>query len=108
MSMKFLKGVVALTLVAGFALAQPKPKSKKEYDAFMAIQTEKDPDQVAKKADEFLAKYADTQLKTMALDLAADAMQRKGDSVRAVVYAQTALDADPKDYQAMLLISGEL
>ncbi|MGD1097550.1 MAG: hypothetical protein ABSB35_36885 [Bryobacteraceae bacterium] len=105
---KILNCAVALTLVAGFAMAQPKVKSKKEYDAFVAIQNEKDPDQLAKKVDEFLAKYADTQLKTMALDLAADAMQRKGDSVRAVVYAQTALDSDPKDYQAMLLISGEL
>jgi tetratricopeptide (TPR) repeat protein len=74
----------------------------------MAIQNEKDPDQIAKKVDEFLAKYADTQLKTMALNMAADAQQRKGDSVKAMVYAQTALDSDPKDYTAMLLISGEL
>jgi hypothetical protein len=103
-----LKYAVAMTLVAGFAMAQPKVKSKSEYNAFVAIQNEKDPDQIAKKVDEFLAKYADTQLKTMALNLAADAMQRKGDSVKAVVYAQSALDSDPKDYVAMLLISGEL
>ena len=50
--------------------------------------------------DEFLAKYADTQLKTAALDMAAEAMQRKGDSVKAVIYAQSALDSDPKDFQS--------
>jgi tetratricopeptide (TPR) repeat protein len=107
MNKKILKGAIALMLVAGFATAQ-KVKSKKEYDAYLEIQNEKDPDQIAKKVDEFLAKYADTQLKTMVLNLAADAQQRKGDSVKALVYAQSALDSDPKDYQAMLLISGEL
>src|SRR5580704_4088631 len=107
MNKKILKGAIALMLVAGFATAQ-KVKSKKEYDAYLEIQNERDPDQIAKKVDEFLAKYADTQLKTMVLNLAADAEQRKGDSVKAMVYAQSALDSDPKDYQAMLLISGEL
>ena len=43
-----------------------------------------------------------------ALDIAADAAQRKGNTPKAVSYAQSALDIDAKDYDAMLLISGEL
>ena len=107
MRTRSIRCAAALLLVAGFTTAQ-KVKSKKEYDAFMAIQNEKDPDQIAKKVDEFLAKYADTELKEMALNVAADAEQRKGDSVKAIVYAQSALDVNPKSYQAMLLIAGEL
>src|ERR1700719_2184901 len=107
MRTRAIRCAAALLLVAGFTTAQ-KVKSKKEYDAFMAIQNEKDPDQIAKKVDEFLAKYADTELKEMALNVAADAEQRKGDSVKAIVYAQSALDVNPKSYQAMLLIAGEL
>jgi tetratricopeptide (TPR) repeat protein len=107
MNSKILNSAVALMLVAGIATAQ-KVKSKKEFDAFIEIQNEKDPDQIVKKVDEFLAKYGDTELKSLALNMAADAEQRKGDSVKAIVYAQTALDSDPKDYTAMLLISGEV
>ena len=40
--------------------------------------------------------------------MAADAAERKNDIPKALTYAQSALDADPKNYEAMLLISGEL
>jgi tetratricopeptide (TPR) repeat protein len=40
--------------------------------------------------------------------MAAQAAQQRNDSPKAVAYAQTALDSDPKNYQAMLLISGEI
>jgi tetratricopeptide (TPR) repeat protein len=107
MSSNILSWVGALILVAGFATAQ-RVKSEKELDAFKAIENEKDPDQIVKKVEEFLIKYADTELKSLALNFAADAEQRKGDPAKAIDYAQTALDSDPQDYQAMLLISGEL
>ena len=40
--------------------------------------------------------------------MAADAAERKNDIPKALTYAQSALDADPKNYEAMLLMSGEL
>ena len=107
MSRRGISCITALLLAAGLATAQ-KVKSKGEYDAFMALQKETDLDQRIKKVDAFVIKYKDTELKAMALDIAADASQRKGDSMKAVAYSQSALDADPKDFQAMLLISGEL
>ncbi len=102
-----LRLTAALLLVAGIAMAQ-KVKSKKEYEAYNAIVNEPNLDKRIQMVDEFITKYADTELKSKAFDLAADAAQRKGDTVRALVYAQNALDADPKDYEAMLLMSGEL
>lgn len=102
-----LRLVVALLLVGGIATAQ-KVKSKKEYDAYNAIVNEPNPDKRIQMVDEFITKYADTELKSKAFDLAADAAQRKGDTVKALVYAQNALDADSKDFQAMLLMSAEL
>jgi tetratricopeptide (TPR) repeat protein len=107
MRIRVLASAVALMMVAGFAMGQ-KVKSKKEADAFMAIQTEQNPDVRMKKVDDFVATFADTELKALAFDLAAEAAERKGDAVKAIVYSQNALEADPKDFQAMLLISGEL
>lgn len=107
MRTRALSLAAALLLMAGIAMAQ-KAKSKKELDAFMAIQNEPNLDLRIQKVDEFITKFADTELKAQALYLAADAAQRKGDTVKALVYGQSALDANPKDYQAMLLMSGEL
>jgi tetratricopeptide (TPR) repeat protein len=95
-------------VAVGCATAQPKKLSKKEYDAFMAIQNETNPDQRIAKIDDFLAKFADTELKSRALQMAAEAAEMKGDTVKALVYAQNSLEADPKSFEAMLLISGEL
>jgi len=104
---KVLGCALAVTLASAFATAQTV-KSKKEMDAYQAIQTEQDPEQRIKKADEFIAKFGDTTLKSLVYDMAAEAAEQKGDAVKAMVYSQNALEADPKDFQAMLLISGEL
>jgi tetratricopeptide (TPR) repeat protein len=98
--------MAGLLIVAGMSLAQKV--SKKEYDAFMAIQQATAPDARIAAVDKFVTGFADSTLKSTALFMAADAAQRKNDSPTAISYAQSALDADPKNYQAMLLISGEL
>jgi tetratricopeptide (TPR) repeat protein len=94
-------------ILAGFATAQ-KVKSKKEAEAVQAVQNAKTPDDRIAAVDALITKFADTQFKSWALEMAADASQRKGDTVKALVYAQSALDADASNYQAMLLMSGEL
>ena len=93
--------------IAALAAAQKKV-SKKEYDAFMAIQNATTPDARMEAADNFVEKFADSSLKSTALFMAADAAERKNDTAKAITYAQSALEADPKSYEAMLLISGEL
>ena len=100
---------VAGFMMAGAALAQqPMAKSKKELDAFVAIQQATTADARIAAADNFVTSFADSALKSMALTMAAQAAQAKNDSAKAITYAETALATDPKNYQAMLVISGEL
>jgi len=93
--------------VAGLVTAQAKV-SKKEYDAFMAIQNAPSPEMQMEAADKFVTGFADSTLKSTALFMAANAAERKNDTTKAIVYGQSAIDADPKNYQAMILVAGEL
>jgi tetratricopeptide (TPR) repeat protein len=93
--------------VAGLVMAQAKV-SKKEYDAFMAIQNAPSPEMQMEAADKFVTGFADSTLKSVALFMAANAAERKNDVTKAIVYGQSAIDADPKNYQAMILVAGEL
>ena len=107
MRIKGLAFVAGIILLATAAMAQKKV-SPKEYEGFMAIQNATTPDARIAAADKFVTSFADSHLKGAALFMAADAAQRKNDSPKAIAYAQSCLEADPKNYQAMLLISGEL
>jgi tetratricopeptide (TPR) repeat protein len=102
---------LAIALGATCLMAQLKPKSKGEAEAYNALvkaaQTG-DPDATIKAADDLISKYADTVFKATALDMEASAYHRKGDDDRAQVYAEQALQADPKDFQAPLLIGETL
>lgn len=99
----------ALIAIAGLVSAQQKKGySKKEVDAYNAVLKAGSPDGVIDAADKFVEGFPDSTLKSQVLFLAADAAERKNDIPKALTYAQTALDADPKNYEAMLLISGEL
>jgi tetratricopeptide (TPR) repeat protein len=107
------------TILAGLAIAlgatgltaQLTVKSKGEAEAIKTLQTAAtsgDNDAIIKAADDLLSKYADTAFKPYALNMEASAYHRKGDDDHAQVYAEQALQADPKDYQAPLLIGETL
>jgi tetratricopeptide (TPR) repeat protein len=97
---------VSVLLIASMAFAQPKPKSQKEVDALMAIQNATDPDTRIKAVEELLTKFADTDYKAFALMIAAASAQQKNDFENMVVYAERTLEADPKNFQAMLMLAG--
>lgn len=106
MKRTILAGLV-LALGATGLMAQLKPKSKGEAEAYNAmINAAKsgDKDSTIKAADDLVSKYSDTVFKVAALDMEANAYHQKGDDDHAQVYAEQALEADPKDYQAPLLI----
>jgi tetratricopeptide (TPR) repeat protein len=107
MTTKFLALGAVFIAVATLAPAQKKVP-KKEYDAYMAVVNAPNPDASIAAADKFIESFADSTLKSQVLLLAADAAESKNDSAKALTYAQTAIEADPKNYEAMLLMAGEL
>jgi tetratricopeptide (TPR) repeat protein len=95
-----------MAVVAGLAFAQgPKPKSQKEVDALLAIQNATDPDARIAAVENLLSKFADTEFKSFALMIAAASAQQKNDFEKMVIYAERTLEADPKNFQAMLMLA---
>lgn len=86
----------------------PTAKSKEEQAAIMALNfAQTDPDGTIKAAEELLTKFSDTEFKEIALLMEANAYQKKGDAVKAQIYAQRVLEVNPKDFQASLML-GEI
>ena len=98
---------VSVLVMASLALAQ-KPKSKAEGEAVNAVIAAQSPDQKIAAVDALLSKFKDTEYKAIVLEMAGEAAQQKGDAVVAITYGQRAIDADPKNFQALLLVSGQL
>jgi tetratricopeptide (TPR) repeat protein len=101
------KAAGVLALAAGLAFAQkpPQPKSQKELTALQAMFNEQDPDKRIAAVESLLTNFADTEFKTIALQLAASSAQQKGDFERMVVYSERTLESDPNNYAAMLMLA---
>jgi len=84
---------------------QPAPKSKGELEALQQMFGAQDPDARIKAAETLLTKYADTDYKGLALYVEATGYQQKNEYDKMVVYAEQAVQADPKQYQAMLMLA---
>lgn len=104
---KILTGMMIAVVCAGAALAQakqPKPKSQKELDAIIAVQNAADPKARIAAIDNVLTKFADTEFKPMLIAMGAVTYQQIGDNDNMVIWAERALEADPKSYQSMLML----
>jgi len=103
--------IISTILLAGAVSAFPqggkqmKPKSKSEETAIKALLGAQDLDSRIKAADDLITKFADTEFKAFALYTEADAYAQKGDTDKAIVYAEQTLAADPKNYQAQVLLA---
>lgn len=103
--------IVATVLLAGAISAFPqggkqmKPKSKAEETAIKALLAAPDLDARLQAADDLITKFADTDYKAFALYTVADAYAQKGNSEKAIVYAEQTLEADAKNYQAEVLLA---
>ena len=106
---RFIHFAVCAVVAIGTASAfqkQPHPKSQKEVDALNAMFKAPPGDAQIAAAEELLAKFADTEFKSLALFLEADSYARaKNNFEKAVVYGEQSLAADPTNYQAMLLLA---
>lgn len=87
---------------------QPKVKSQKEGEAVMAVFNASDPASRIKAVDELLVKFADTEFKAVALQVAAASAQQNNDFEKMMLYSERALEADPQNYQAMLMMAAGL
>jgi tetratricopeptide (TPR) repeat protein len=86
----------------------PAPKSKAEADAltamFSAAQSGNN-DAVIKAAEDLLTKFADTDFKETALYMQADAYNQKRESTKAQIFAEQALQVNPKSFQASIMLA---
>ncbi|HVO99710.1 MAG TPA: hypothetical protein VMT15_16675 [Bryobacteraceae bacterium] len=105
--MKTKRILAALLAVSALGMAQ-KVKSKKESEALIAIQGEKDPAAKIAKVDAFVKQFADTDFKTWAYTQAIHAAEQLNDSAKVIIYCDLTLESDPKSYDAMLSEAGEL
>ena len=102
------KGRIAKTLIGlacgvGLLFGQakaPQPKSQKELEAIQAMFNAQDPDGQIKAAENLIQKYADTEFKSIALFVAANAYQNKNDATNAIIYAERMLEVDKTSFQA--------
>ncbi|MGA2742191.1 MAG: tetratricopeptide repeat protein [Bryobacteraceae bacterium] len=105
-----LYGIPALAIYLAAAApglqAQPKPKSSEEYEALKVMFGATTPDTRIAAAENVLTKFADTQFKAVALYFEAVAYDQKHDYEHTVVFGERTLEADPKYYEAMLLLAG--
>jgi len=108
MNRLILRGTLAVVLAAVGLMAQPKPKSHEEYEALKAMFDATTLDARIAAAENVLTKFADTEFKPVALYFEAASYADKGDWERAEVFAERTLEADPKHYQAMILLAREI
>ncbi len=111
MNRKTIKALLAIACAGAAVFAQakpPQPKSKKEAEALMAIHNAADVDSRIAAIENVLTKFADTEYKPALLNMAAMLYQQKGDQEKMVIYAERALQADPNDYQAMIMLGQNL
>jgi tetratricopeptide (TPR) repeat protein len=101
-----LRGAVLLAATLPVLLAQPKPKSQPELEALKTMFGAETPDARIAAAENVLTKFADTDFKAVALYFEAISYDQKKDYEHTVVFGERTLEADPKYFQAMLLLAG--
>ena len=97
-SIAILSGILFAAIPA--LAQQPQPKSAKERDALIKVQTDVQQNNVPqelKDIDYVLETFADTQFKIQLLNMATDAANREGDYVQTVIWGDRTLAADPNN-----------
>ena len=103
--MRLAAGAVVM---AGLLAAQPKVKSKSEAEAIQAIQNAATIDARLAAIDSMLTKFADTEFKPVLLQMATGLAQQQGDYEKTIIYGERTLEADPKNYTAMITLANTI
>jgi tetratricopeptide (TPR) repeat protein len=105
MTKKSLATALALLALSLDLSAQLKPKTKAEYDALNKMFSATTPDDKIAAGEEVIANFEKTEFKSVVFFTIAQAYVAKKDDVKALVYGERALEADPKSYQASLMMA---
>src|SRR5438270_3199221 len=106
------RALLAVALTCGLMHAQqaqqkgPQPKSQKERDALMKVQTAaqaNNPDELLKSIDYVLENFDNTDYKPMLLTMGMEAAQAKGDAAKSSVYADRLIELDPNNISARVM-----
>ncbi len=110
MTFTFLRrALMAATITSGLIYGQakaPQPKSQKERDALMKVQTaaqSNNADEEIKAIDFVLENFDNTDYKVMLLTMGMEAAQAKGDAAKSSVYADRLIEADPNNISARVM-----
>jgi len=96
-----------LAISALVAVAQPSPEEAKGIQEIQAAAPQ-GIDAMATAVDNFVTKFPKSQYRGTVLAATADGYEARGNSLKAQVYYQRTIDADPKNYYAMLMLSTEI
>jgi uncharacterized protein HemY len=107
MKKKILMCTAGIIALAALAVAQ-QPKSQKELDALVAIQSATSVDDRMKKAEDFVKNFADSDFRARVLLVAADSARQKGDSAKLEFFMEKALELDPKCYACLTILAGDI
>src|SRR3954467_12122201 len=94
------RAAMAAAITSGLIYGQakgPQPKSQKERDALMKVQTAaqaNNPDELLKSIDYVLENFDNTDYKPMLLTMGMEAAQAKGDAAKSSVYADRLIEVD--------------
>jgi tetratricopeptide (TPR) repeat protein len=98
----------AAAAVAQTPPKQPRPKTQKEAQALQAMLQAQEPDARIKAAEDLVNTFGSTDFKSLAFYVEADAYQQKGDNAKSIVFGEQSLQADPKNYDAEVLLANVL
>lgn len=83
----------------------PQAKTQPEFDAYKAAMGQTDPAAVEKAADEFAAKYPESELRVMLYKAAMQRYQQANNADKMMEMAQKALSFDPDDPEALIAVA---
>ena len=102
----FMAAMLATTAIMMVGQA-PSPDEQKGIQAIQEA-APKGVDAMAAAVDDFAAKFPNSPRKPAVLSATGDAYESTGNAARAMIYYQSALDADPKHYYSMLMLASEI
>ena len=101
-------GQQAQAPAAATAKRPPQAKSKAEYDAYVALIGLKDPAAMEKAADDFVAKYPDSELKSAAYQRAMVIYQQAGNDEKTLEMGRKSLAFNPDDPGVLVALADTL